>query len=120
LVASGLTLGALTLQRQLAPQWEAQATALAERDPAPRVAADVAREPSRPAAGAIAPDKWIPRLVRAESEADAEAKARKRQAAEKKAAEKRLAQKKTKEDEPQEVLPWLWNLISNSGSTADK
>jgi hypothetical protein len=121
LVASGLTLGALTLQRQFAPQWEAQAVGLAESDPTPRPAADAPREPSRPAPGVIAPDRWTPRLVRAESEADAEAKARKRQAAEKKAADKRLAQKKTKEEEePQTVLPWLWNLISNSGSTADK
>jgi hypothetical protein len=117
LVAGGLILGAFTLHRHFAPQGEAQTIALLEADIAPRAADAVRGEPPRPAAGVIAPDKWTARLVRAESEADAAAKAQKRQAAEKKAAEKRQAQKKAKEEEePQTVLPWLWNLIANSGN----
>jgi hypothetical protein len=118
LVAGGLILGAFTLQRHFAPEGETRTIALIEAGIAPR-AADTVREPSRPAPGVIAPDKWTARLVRAESEADAAAKAQKRQAAEKKAAEKRQAQKKAKEEEPQTVFPWLWNLIANSGNGGD-
>ena len=118
LVASGIILGAFTLHGYFAPRWEVQATAMTE-DGVPQTAG-VFQEQSRPAPGAIVPDRWTPKLMRAEPDAEAEAvKARKRQA-EKKAAERRLAQKKPKEEEekeeePQTVFPWLWNLLANAG-----
>jgi hypothetical protein len=113
LVASGLILAAFTLHNQFAPKWEAQATGLHARE---RELLATVQERDGAATADKALGAWTLQLVRAEPEAtmDASAASTARKRPGKKLAEKRPKKEEAEQEEPQAMLPWLWNLLANN------